>query len=107
MEKGATNPCLRRPLEYVVSPVSARGSLGAGRGMESLGANSVSTVLQVRCRNETRAGLRYDPNLLALYDLADHRGERVAPLQGADERRGPILRHRHEQSAARLRVVEG
>ena len=74
MEKGATNPGPRRPLECVVGPVSGRGSPGAGRGMESLGANSVSTVLQVRCRKETRAALRYDPNLLALYDLADHRG---------------------------------
>ncbi|MDQ3568055.1 MAG: hypothetical protein M3397_08240, partial [Actinomycetota bacterium] len=47
----------------------------------------------------------YDPDRLTLYDLADHRGERVAPLQGTDECRSPLLGHGHEQSAALFAIV--
>ncbi len=48
-----------------------------------------------------------DPDLVPLPDLPDHRGEPTVLSEGPDERRNPLLRHRHEQPTARLRVEEG
>src|SRR5215210_8933593 len=57
-------------------------------------------------RSTTRAGLRYNPDRLALYDLAYHHARRAVILQRTDQSGSPLFRYRHEQPSARLWVVQ-